>query len=276
MNSEKELKVSIIIPCYKTENTLEETLISVSKLNYSNWEAIMVNDGSPDNLEDNALRWVDKDPRFKYFKKTNGGLGSARNFGIEKATGDFILPLDSDNMVRPNYITKSMAIFKKNPKLAVVYGNAQKFGALNKLWRVGKFDKYKMLSGNYIDACAVIRKNALDEVGLYETKMPYQGHEDWELWIRLMTNGFEFHYLKEICFDYRVTKTSMINSFSKDMLEANYEYMHNKYSKIYIEYFYELQQERNALRFFTNNFLIRYYISAFLSFRKKMQKKNSK
>ena len=64
-------KVSIIIPCYNSESTLNETLQSVFDQKYEAWEAIMVNDGSPDNLETIALNWVEKDDRFKYYKKTN-------------------------------------------------------------------------------------------------------------------------------------------------------------------------------------------------------------
>ena len=67
--------ISIIIPSYNTEQTLEETCISVINQEYQNWEAIIVNDGSPDNLEEIALEWVKRDSRFKYFKKENGGLG---------------------------------------------------------------------------------------------------------------------------------------------------------------------------------------------------------
>lgn len=274
MTLEKDPKVSIIIPCYKTEKTLEDTLSSVSKLDYANWEAVIVNDGSPDNLEKIALEWVEKDKRFLYFKKPNGGLGNARNFGIEKCSGEFILPLDSDNKVRPNYLKNAIKIFQKQKSVAVVYGNARKFGAVNKTWKVGKFDKFRLLSGNYIDACAIIRKEVLNLIGTYDVNMPFQGHEDWELWIRIMANGYDFFYLNEICFDYRVTKTSMINSFSQEMLDANNEYLQKKYHKLFIDSFVELQQKWNALKFFTNNFLISNFISIFLKLRARKQARN--
>lgn len=120
--------VSIIIPCYNTEFTLEETLQSVINQNYDNWEAVMVNDGSKDNLEQVALEYTKKDKRFIYFKKENGGLGSARNFGIQKAKGQFILPLDSDNKMRPNFLKDAIKIFNDNPELGIVYGDVQNFG----------------------------------------------------------------------------------------------------------------------------------------------------
>ena len=61
------------------------------------WECIIVNDGSPDDTEEVAQKWCAKDARFKYIKKPNGGLSSARNAGIAISRGDFILPLDADD-----------------------------------------------------------------------------------------------------------------------------------------------------------------------------------
>ena len=108
--------LSIIIPCYNSQNTLEETLMSVLEQDFQNWEAILINDGSPDNLEDIALKWVEKDARFKYFKKENGGLGSARNYGINKAKGNYILPLDSDNTIGKSFAQRAITIFEENEK----------------------------------------------------------------------------------------------------------------------------------------------------------------
>ena len=92
-------KISIIIPCYNSEATLEDTLKSVADQDYQDWEVVIVNDGSLDATEEIALKWVDEDNRFIYFKKENEGLGKARNYGIERAKGIYILPLDSDNLV---------------------------------------------------------------------------------------------------------------------------------------------------------------------------------
>jgi glycosyltransferase involved in cell wall biosynthesis len=225
--------LSIIIPCYNSENTMEETLVSVVEQDFQNWEAIMVNDGSPDNLERIALQWVLKDARFKYFKKENGGLGTARNFGIAKAEGSYILPLDSDNKIGKHFATKAISILDKNDSLDVVHGDALYFGEQKGRWKVPPFQLDKMLIKNYIDACAIYRKSSVESVGCYDTEMPYQGNEDWDLWLALGSNKANFHYLNEITFDYRVEGTSMIRSFSTEMFDANKAYIVKKYHHLY-------------------------------------------
>ncbi|GGG53152.1 glycosyltransferase family 2 protein [Bizionia arctica] len=240
--------LSIIIPCFNSEATLEATLYSVLNQNYNDWEAIIVNDGSPDNLETIALNWTKKDERFKYYKKNNGGLGSARNFGIEKATGSYILPLDSDNKVRPEFAKEAVAIMDAQKEVGVVYGNSMYFGEKDGLWNVGAFDEYKILRSNYIDACAVVRKSLFDSIGGYEEDLPHQGHEDWDFWLSVMKTEYRFHYLKEVTFDYRVSNNSMIKSFDKEMLEKNINFIKRKHYELYLKAYPNLFNENTRLK----------------------------
>ena len=91
--------ISVIVPCYNQVQYLDECLQSVLDQTYQDWECIIVNDGSPDNTEQVAKKWVERDSRFKYFYKENGGLSSARNFGIKKSEGDWIQFLDCDDYI---------------------------------------------------------------------------------------------------------------------------------------------------------------------------------
>ncbi|WP_179348632.1 glycosyltransferase family 2 protein [Winogradskyella pacifica] len=241
-------KVSIIIPCYNSERTLNETLQSVFDQDYEAWEAIMVNDGSPDNLEAVALEWVEKDDRFKYYKKTNGGLGSARNYGLKKASGTYVLPLDSDNMVRPEFVNMAIDVLDSQNQIGVVYGNAMYFGEKTGIWNVGAFDHYKMLNHNFIDACAVVRKSLFDSIGGYEENLPHQGHEDWDFWLCIMKTDFEFMYLNKITFDYRVSGSSMIRSFSDNMALENINYIQQKHSELYIHAYQKVYLENKYLK----------------------------
>ena len=83
--------ISIIIPCYNQAHFLDQALQSVLNQTYLNWECLLINDGSTDETEIISNKWIKKDPRFKYFYKENGGLSSARNFGLDNAEGDCIV-----------------------------------------------------------------------------------------------------------------------------------------------------------------------------------------
>ena len=96
--------VSIIVPCYNQAHFLNESLDSVINQSYPNWECIIVNDGSPDNTEEIAKKWCKNDKRFQYLEKENGGLSSARNAGIKISKGEFILPLDADDILHELFL----------------------------------------------------------------------------------------------------------------------------------------------------------------------------
>lgn len=232
--------LSIIIPCYNSASTLESTLESVLHQDFQEWEAIIINDGSIDLTEAIALKWVNRDNRFKYFSKQNEGLGKTRNFGILKAKGKYILPLDSDNLVVHDFANEALAILENNNEIGVVHGDAEYFGEKSGLWKVDEFDLTKILIGNYIDACAIYRKVLWEEVGGYAENMPFQGHEDWELWVAFGSIGVQFKYLNKITFNYFVSNSSMIRSFTQSMEQSNNDYIFNKYTKQYQKYYREV------------------------------------
>lgn len=104
--------ISVIVPCYLQAEYLDECLQSVYDQTYSNWECIIVNDGSLDNTEEIAKRWLEKDNRFRYIYKENGGLSSARNAGIREAKGEWIQFLDSDDMIHKSKFIDSKLYFE--------------------------------------------------------------------------------------------------------------------------------------------------------------------
>ena len=112
--------VSIIVPCYNQAYFLSEALESVLNQTYSNWECIIVNDGSPDNTKTVASKWCDKDKRFNYVEKKNGGLSSARNAGIAISKGEYILPLDADDIIHESFLSKLVPVLENDDALASV------------------------------------------------------------------------------------------------------------------------------------------------------------
>lgn len=226
-------KLSVIIPCYNSEKTLENTLVSVLNQTYQDWEALIINDGSTDGTETIASAWVNRDQRFKYFSKSNEGLGKARNFGIDKAVGEYILPLDSDNLAETEFASKAIKIFEDKIEIGVVHGHAEYFGEKTGIWTIDEFNLEKVLISNYIDACAIYKKELWSRVGGYDEKMPYQGHEDWEFWIALGVQNIKFYHLNKVTFKYFVSGNSMINSFNNEMLLLNQDYIMQKYSRLF-------------------------------------------
>ncbi|MFV5686296.1 glycosyltransferase [Flavobacterium sp. GB2R13] len=241
------VKLSIIIPCYNSESTLETTLESVFNQYFQNWEAIIVNDGSTDTTEQIALRWVQKDKRFIYYAKQNEGLTKTRNLGISKSKGTYILPLDSDNQLMHDFTQDAITVFDKNPEIGVVYGDAEFFGLKKGLWKIEAYNFEKMLVDNYIDACAVYKKTLWERVGGYDENLPHEGLEDWELWLAFGSLNVNFYHLQKITFKYFVAENSMIRSFNAEMAMDTRDYMMKKYSKQYRYHFCKSVSEYRGL-----------------------------
>ena len=106
--------ISIIIPMYGVEKYLRRCLDSVLNQTFTDWQAICVNDGSPDKSGEIAREYAARDKRFIVIDKENGGLSDARNVGMQHATGDYILYLDSDDFIHPQTMEISYALAKRD------------------------------------------------------------------------------------------------------------------------------------------------------------------
>lgn len=118
---------SIIIPVYNCESFLKKCLDSILSQTFLDWEAILIDDGSPDNSGKICDHYVEKDNRIKCIHKQNGGVSSARNLGLDKATGDYITFIDADDYVLPSYLER----LASKPKYDIVFSGLQRFGAEN-------------------------------------------------------------------------------------------------------------------------------------------------
>lgn len=257
-------QVSIIVPCYNQAQYLDEALQSVLEQIYTNWECIIINDGSPDDTEEVAKRWIEKDSRFKYVYQENGGLSSARNAGISIAQGEYILPLDADDKIAPNYISLAVQSFQEDVSLKVVYCKAEKFGVEAGLWQLPPFSIYDLCRFNMIFCSAIFKRKDWELVGGYDVTMIY-GLEDWEFWIAVLKNGGNVKCLDLIGFYYRIRKNSMTRRINLehrrflenyvvkkhiDFFSLNYDDL-NEFRKINIE---NLKSEKYVLNLFTKMF----------------------
>lgn len=110
---ESKALISIIVPIYDVENYLRQCLDSIVSQTYQNFECLLINDGSPDSSADICREYVEKDSRFRYFEKENGGLSSARNFGIERSAGAYITFVDSDDWLEHDALDRLYGALKK-------------------------------------------------------------------------------------------------------------------------------------------------------------------
>jgi len=241
--------VSIIVPCYNQAQYLDECLNSVLDQTYPNWECIIVNDGSPDNTEEVAMKWTNKDERFKYLYKTNGGLSSARNEGIKNAVGTLILPLDADDKIANIYCELAINALVNNSSLSLIYANSEKFGLVNEIWDLPDFSVEKLATENLIYCSAFFKKEDWERVGGYDENL-MQGLEDWEFWIAILKKGGNVIKLKETCFYYRIKETSMITSLTNENKKRIFDYISIKHADFFVKHlgsFFKLQEKINTL-----------------------------
>ena len=232
--------VSIIVPCYHQAHFLDESLNSVLNQTYTNWECIIVNDGSTDNTEEIAKKLCEKDNRFKYLYKQNGGLSSARNAGIKCSNGEFILPLDADDILHNAYLTLLVPVLESDEKLAIVSCYSKFF--LKKIDNIvyelkPNGDNYLyLLYVNQLVATSLYRKKCWEEIGGYDEKMK-NGFEDWEFWLAITKLGWNYKIIEEFLFYYRKSKKSMLVDTINNFAETNKEYIFKKHKELYIKDF---------------------------------------
>ena len=207
--------ISVIVPCYNQAQYLPATLDSVFAQTYLNWECIIVNDGSTDNTEVIAKQYCEIDNRFKYLSKDNGGLSSARNAGINNSLGEFILPLDSDDLIAPQYIEKALEYFHNSPTTKLVYCKAQLFGIDNGEWRLPDYKYTDLLFENMIFCSAIYKRADYENTGGYNENI-LQGLEDWDFWLSLIDESDIIYCLPETCFYYRIRHESMLRSLTNE------------------------------------------------------------
>jgi glycosyltransferase involved in cell wall biosynthesis len=241
-------KVSVIMPCFNHGEFLSEAVVSVFGLGRGDIELIVVDDGSTDERtrkEMDSLRVQG----INVLRQENKGLAGARNAGIRISTGEYILPLDADDRLRPGWIDSAIEILDSKPTVGVVYGNAQRFGNRTDLWYVGPFDRDRLMRGNYIHCSALYRKSIWEQTGGYDGTMPVPGAEDWDLWLGALERDWQFVYLPEVFFDYRQAEGSMLNRlYASGLTQQLEEFVARKHGMLYRRAWVSLLDERRSAR----------------------------
>ena len=202
--------ISVIIPCYNYGRYLGETLDSVIAQDFSNWECLIIDDGSTDNTFEVVKEFIQQDKRIQYQFKKNGGLSDARNFGLKLAKGKFIQFLDADDLICEKKFTHQLDVFKKDTTLDLVYGRVVYFdNDTNKVsasvdmkdieWMPqvsggpSKVFPYLIKKNIMAVSCPLVRKKSIQNVGLFNVNLT--SLEDWEYWIRaVLMHNFKIQF----------------------------------------------------------------------------------
>jgi GT2 family glycosyltransferase len=230
---EGPVDLSIVIPCHDDGDFLIEAVASAARSAPDACELIVVNDGSRD-ARTLAILEVLRQTGYHVVDQDNAGLAAARNRGIREARGRYLLPLDADNRLRPGFPAAAVRVLDAEPEVGVVYGGRYEFGLRNGAVEVPELDLDELLRANYIDACAVLRREVWEQCGGYDGDMPAMGWEDWDLWVGAAERGWRFHRLPGMTFDYRVRPGSMATAlWTAKKTEPLRIYMFDKHHDLY-------------------------------------------
>lgn len=226
--------VSVVIPAYNAEAYLERTLRSVLSQTYQNLEIIVVDDGSTDRTAAIACELAATDPRLQILHQKNAGVAAARNLGIQRAKGEFIAPIDADDIWYAENIEKQVHCFlHADESIGVVYSwsvdiddEDNPLGECDASLIQG--DVYNTLvCHNFIGnaSATMIRRTCLNQVGGYNCTLKdlnAQGCEDWDLYLRL-AERYHFKVVPEFLVGYRKIVGSMSRNY--DAMARSHAFM---------------------------------------------------
>jgi len=230
-------KVSIIVPCFNQSQYLSEALNSVMKQTFDSWECIIINDGSIDQTEEISQNYCSSDSRFNYHYIENSGLSNARNHGIKYSSGEYILPLDADDIIAPDYLKLATSILDNDVNIKMVYCIAQLFGYENGIWNLPDYDFKLLLKKSIIFCSGVYRRIDFNKTNGYSIDMKY-GLEDWEFWISLLQHGGIVYKIPQVLFYYRTKEISMAKSLSREKFYYLQNVVYEKHKETYDLFFY--------------------------------------
>jgi teichuronic acid biosynthesis glycosyltransferase TuaG len=189
-------RISIIVPAYNAELFLAETLASVQRQTYREFEVIVVDDGSTDRTSEIARQFVEKDARFTLLRQPNAGTAAACNKGLKQARGKWIAFLEADDVWLPEKLTAQLDLLEQEPRANLLftdyftwdgqkdfgrrYSDPDKFPDGDAGRRLIFFDLFGT-------STVMIKRETLNAIGLFDVEVPVG--QDWDLWLRIAERG---------------------------------------------------------------------------------------
>ena len=210
-------KVSVIVPAYNVSKYIPEALASLEKQTFSDFEVLVVDDGSTDDTVAVVQKFCQRDNRFSLLQKPNGGLSSARNYGIRHAKGEYIALLDGDDIYHRDKIATHVARLYDKPDVGVVYSASRTIRDDGKPTFISLSGKpvhsnplLALLCKNFVGhgSNAVFRRCLIDEVGGFDENL--RSWEDVDLWLRIAAmQKWRFFREKRVLCYYRVRPSGL-------------------------------------------------------------------
>ena len=211
-------KLSIVIPCYNAERYILHCLSSVwiQDAPHEEYECIIVNDGSTDSSESIALKFIHGKSLFQYISQPNRGVAAARNQGISRARGRYILPLDADDFLNAWSVRVYLETWAKNPDAALIIPQVRRFWDDNPgeriythLWK----GYSELLNRCFLPNSCSYKKSDWERIGGYRDGTMY---EDWEFWIRLLHRNDTVANAGKVLINYRDHQDSRVHEGLKN------------------------------------------------------------
>lgn len=224
-------EVTVIIPLYNYAAYVVEALESVRAQTIASLDLVIVDDCSTDDSLAVAAAWAERNAaRFNRIlvlkNRVNYGLGFSRNAGFDAADTPFVLPLDADNRLLPACCEQLLSTIRSK-RTAFVYPSIQHFGASSQIISNLPYDPQRFVAGNFVDAMALISKEAWAMVGGYD-HVRY-GWEDYDFWCRLTELGLRGEWQSEVLAEYRVHSSSMLTT--QTTVKENYWRLHENFKR---------------------------------------------
>ncbi len=225
MSSDTPL-VSVIIPAYNAATSIERTLQSILAQAYCHLEVLIVDDGSTDQTPEIVTTFAQQDDRIKLLHQANAGVAAARNLAIAHAKGEFIAPIDADDIWYPENIEKQVqCMVRGGNSVGLVYSwsvDIDESDALLGSFRAAKIQGNvyaTLVCHNFLGnaSASMMRRSCLEQVGGYDPTLRLQnaqGCEDWDLYLRIAAQ-YEFRVVPEFLVGYRKSTTSMSGDYTQ-------------------------------------------------------------
>jgi glycosyltransferase involved in cell wall biosynthesis len=228
-------KVSIIIPCYNQSEFIAEAIDSVKKQRFTDYEVIIINDGS---TEKGAVEFLNKfaDHHTTVLHIANSGVSAARNYAIKHSNGEYILPLDADDCIDELFLYETVAVLDTTPEVQVVRTGVKYFGALNHEEILPVYSRRRHLLQNLFFNTTLFRKSSFLNAGGYDEQFLI-GWEDWDLFLQLVERESQVYTIERpYCF-YRIKLSSRNADLQEEKKQKAEQQLYKKYLASYLQYF---------------------------------------